>query len=113
MSGDLGRRVAEVFEAHWLDAGYAAPNPGVYPWQWLWDSCFHAIVWVELGRPERAVAELDRALHTQLPSGFVPHMNYEREPSAAVGFWGRAGASFRDPQALPTAESCSPTAQAT
>ena len=24
---------------------YTEPSPGRYPWQWYWDSCFHAIAW--------------------------------------------------------------------
>ena len=37
--------------------GFCVPNPTTYPWQWLWDSCFHAVVWAHLG-DERAVGEL-------------------------------------------------------
>ena len=37
--------------------GFCVPNPTTYPWQWLWDSCFHAVVWAHLG-DERAVVEL-------------------------------------------------------
>lgn len=83
----------EVLDAHWTSAGYAAPNAVTYPWQWLWDSCFHAVVWHALGRPGRAVAELTTALSTQTDDGFVPHMNYVDEPEASVAFWGRRGAS--------------------
>ena len=35
-------------------AGFCVPNATTYPWQWLWDSCFHAVVWAHLG-DERAV----------------------------------------------------------
>ena len=54
---DLRARISEVFEAQWMPEGYTAPNNVVYPWQWLWDSCFHAvIVWLELGEDERQCA---------------------------------------------------------
>ncbi|WP_419926584.1 MGH1-like glycoside hydrolase domain-containing protein [Candidatus Poriferisocius sp.] len=81
-----------VLEAHWVPEGYAAPNPATYPWQWLWDSCFHAVCWAGLG-DDRALTELQTALSVQSEDGFVPHMNYARNPGAAVDLWGREGAS--------------------
>jgi hypothetical protein len=89
----LRRDVRAMLDAHWVPEGYAAPNDRVYPWQWLWDSCFHAIVWAELGDAERAVRELSTALSVQDPSGFVPHMNYVRDPTFHESFWHRRGSS--------------------
>ena len=82
-----------MLDAHWVPEGYAAPNAEVYPWQWLWDSCFHSVVWAELGDADRARAELVAALSTQDAQGFVPHMNYVRDPEFHASFWGRSGAS--------------------
>ncbi len=82
-----------MLEAHWVPEGYAAPNSQVYPWQWLWDSCFHSIIWAELDRPERAMIELASALSTQDAHGFVPHMNYVRHPEFHASLWGRTGSS--------------------
>ncbi len=82
-----------MLEQHWTTEGYAAPNAVVYPWQWLWDSCFHSLIWQALGETDRAVTELRSALATQTASGFVPHMNYQIEPQASLKFWGRTGAS--------------------
>jgi hypothetical protein len=90
---ELRRRVRAMLEAHWVPEGYAAPNDRVYPWQWLWDSCFHVLVWAELGDGERAIRELATALSTQDSSGFVPHMNYVRDARFHAEFWGREGAS--------------------
>ena len=60
----------------WREAdGFCPPNPVVYPHQWLWDSCFHAIAWAALGDARGAV-ELASCLSGRLPSGFVPHMRY-------------------------------------
>src|SRR4051794_21600822 len=74
----------EVLEASWRPAdGFCTPNPTVYPHQWLWDSCFHAIAWAALGDP-RGVTELESALRGQLANGFVPHMRY-LGPSAPRG----------------------------
>ena len=82
----------ELLEEHWLSVGYTMPNRATYPWQWLWDSCFHSIVWAELG-DERALIELSRLFEFQTERGFVPHMSYHPEPHAATEFWGRSGAS--------------------
>lgn len=82
---------AEVLEAHWRDEGFTCPNAATYPWLWLWDSCFHSIVWAELGRADRAVAELEAALGGQNAEGFVPHMRYMDGSTDARAFWGPGG----------------------
>lgn len=81
-----------VLEAHWVPEGYTVPNPETYPWQWLWDSCFHAVCWAELD-DERSLTELRTALSVQAEDGFVPHMNYVRNPGVAADLWGRDEAS--------------------
>jgi hypothetical protein len=63
-------------EAHWDETrGFCVPNPSTYPHLWLWDSCFHAVVWAHLGDP-RATRELAAVLAGQLTEGLVPHMRY-------------------------------------
>lgn len=52
---------------------YTVPSPATYPYQWLWDSCFHAIVLAKL-EPEAAIAELKSLLSRQQPDGLIPHM---------------------------------------
>ncbi|MBV9290867.1 MAG: hypothetical protein JO222_00325 [Frankiales bacterium] len=65
-----------MLDGSWLpDADCCPPNRQVYPHQWLWDSCFHAIAWAALG-DERAVTELTSCFAAQLEGGFVPHMRY-------------------------------------
>jgi hypothetical protein len=90
---ELRALVEATMRAQWMTEGYTAPNNNVYPWQWLWDSCFHAVIWLELGEPDRARVEVDHALAVQDGTGFVPHMNYERGPDTHADFWGRRGAS--------------------
>ncbi len=99
---DLRERSAAVMEAHWRQGksaephkrwGYTCPNPERYEWQWLWDSCFHAVIWAELGQADRGLLELKTLLATMQPTGFLPHINYVADPAAAQEFWGRAGAS--------------------
>lgn len=86
--------------AAWRKPGYCVPNQDTYPHQWLWDSCFHAVIWCQLGQDgvvadglERAVTEVSSALSKQDPDGFVPHMIYWAEPEAGTDFWGRSGRS--------------------
>jgi hypothetical protein len=76
----------------WREPGFCVPNPDVYPHQWLWDSCFHAVVWASLGS-DRGVTEVASALSRQAIDGFVPHMVYWHHPDLHAGFWGRPGTS--------------------
>ena len=91
----LDRLAREVLDAAWRPdgaAGFCVPNPTTYPWQWLWDSAFHAVVWAHLG-DERAGLELQAALADQDDDGFVPHIRYAGGPTPHAGFWGRARTS--------------------
>ena len=88
---DLRARVAALYRANrrqghaaWCDADYdyVCPSAETYPFQWFWDSCFHAIVLshLDVGWAE---AELRTLLRNQQPDGFVPHMTLwpaERPP---------------------------------
>ncbi len=90
---DMARRARAVLDANWVDAGYTTPHPGTYPFLWLWDSCFHAVAWADLGESERALSELAHVFRTQDALGFVPHVDYEVAPTALQAFWGRRDAS--------------------
>lgn len=68
------------------------PHPTTYPWQWLWDSCFHAVAWAHLG-DERGATELAAALSDIDADGFVPHVRYPAEPDFHAAFWGRSATS--------------------
>jgi Glycosyl hydrolase family 63 C-terminal domain len=61
--------------AGWCDRDYdyVCPSPDTYPFQWFWDSCFHAIVLSRFD-PARAATELRTLLANQFPDGFVSHM---------------------------------------
>lgn len=52
---------------------YTVPSPSTYPYQWLWDSCFHSIVLAKL-EPEVAKSELRALLSRQQSDGLLPHM---------------------------------------
>ena len=87
-----GAAVHRVMDSAWKPAGYTSPNPEIYPWMWLWDSCFHVIIWHALG-DERAAVELESIFSIQDPGGFMPHMGYQEDPEAAMALWGRSGSS--------------------
>jgi hypothetical protein len=94
-SQDLDGRARALLEAAWRsdgELGFCVPNPTTYPWQWLWDSCFHAVVWAHLG-DERAGLELAAALADQDDDGFVPHIRYAGGPTPHAGFWRRRATS--------------------
>ena len=82
-----------VLEEQWREPGFTCPNSTTYPWLWLWDSCFHSIVWAELGDTERAVSELTTALSGQYADGFVPHLLYLDGCRDFDTFWGAEGTS--------------------
>jgi hypothetical protein len=90
-------RVADarrVMAGHWRDdLGFTVPNASAYPWLWLWDSCFHSVIWVALGEPARARRELEAVFAAQTSTGFVPHINYGRQPDHDRSLWGISGAS--------------------
>lgn len=91
VDGSLDDLARGVLDAAWRPDGrygFCVPNATTYPWQWLWDSCFHAVVWAHLG-DERAGLELAAALSDQDEAGFVPHVRYAHEPRPHVAFWGR------------------------
>jgi hypothetical protein len=86
------RRILETAWREDTAGGFCVPNPDTYPWQWLWDSCFHAVIWAHLG-DERARRELRSALVAQDAAGFVPHLRYGDGPRPHASLWGRADAS--------------------
>lgn len=55
---------------------YTVPSAKAYPFQWFWDSCFHAIALCKLGDFDSAKAEIDSLLAHQQSDGFIPHLTY-------------------------------------
>jgi hypothetical protein len=58
---------------------FTVPSADRYPFQWFWDSCFHAVVWARLDL-ERAMDELRALFAVQTADGLIPH----------VVFWDRS-----------------------
>ncbi len=73
---------------------YTVPSPGTYPYQWLWDSCFHAIILAGF-EPDAAKAELRSLLSKQFPDGMIPHMIFWKPTLLQPYFfaWGKKGTS--------------------
>lgn len=63
--------------ADWCDRDYdfVCPSPDSYPFQWFWDSCFHAIVLSRLDT-DWAAAELRTLLANQHSDGFISHLTF-------------------------------------
>jgi glycogen debranching enzyme len=66
---------------------YTCPSQDTYQHQWLWDSCFHAIMWAHFD-PAIAMQELLTLTRKQFENGMLPHMLYWRP---ATGFKPRMG----------------------
>src|ERR1700722_14718407 len=52
---------------------FVCPSLSTYPFQWFWDSAFHAIALLHLD-PELAQQELRCMLQATQPDGFIPHI---------------------------------------
>ncbi len=82
---DDARRVLDTNRqrgvSRWENRAYdfVCPSNVTYPFQWLWDSGFHAIALTHFD-VARAQQELRCLLQAQQPDGFIPHMIlWERE----------------------------------
>jgi Glycosyl hydrolase family 63 C-terminal domain len=80
------RIAQQTLSASWIEGerdgvpfGYSRPSPGHYPWQWYWDSCFHAIVWRRFDR-DRAERELRSLLDGGRADGFIGHTIFWDRP---------------------------------
>lgn len=107
LRGEMLAKSKSILENAWRAPGYCVPNSDTYPYQWLWDSCFHSLAWLEISKvtdlekgetqtefADRAVLELKNVFANQDPiTGFVPHMNFWDDVNAQASFWGRSNAS--------------------
>lgn len=66
---------------------YTVPSPELYPFQWLWDSCFHAITLRHFDL-SAAKDEIHAALAMPLPDGLLPHIIFWKDDHRIVN-WGR------------------------
>jgi hypothetical protein len=84
----IRRRCEAVLRQNWREGtrpadgqafAFSCPSPGRYPWQWYWDSCFHAIAWRHFD-PGRSRRELESLLAAQRPDGFIGHTIFWQQP---------------------------------
>lgn len=74
---------------------YTVPSPSSYPYQWFWDSCFHAIILTHFNI-EDAKKEVLSLVAKQFDNGMIPHMIYWRnlnKTSFPPIKWGKNGTS--------------------
>ncbi len=84
-----------IMDAHWASGGhYTRPNPVAYPQQWLWDSCFHALIWFALGETQRSLQEMGSVFRGQRSSGFVPHVSYRSCGDFKDRMWSWQGGDY-------------------
>ena len=89
------REVRKLFEENRRitdDHQYTVPSSDSYPYQWLWDSCFHAIVLARYDI-ESAKAEIKSLLCKQFSNGLVPHIIYWTSGILHIFHWGTDGTS--------------------
>ena len=73
---DFKRACLKLFLNNRRKAGkffYTVPSPVTYPHQWLWDSCFHAIILSHFS-PQDAKNEILSLVSKQFNNGLIPHM---------------------------------------
>jgi Mannosylglycerate hydrolase MGH1-like glycoside hydrolase domain len=84
----IGRRCETVLRQNWREGtrawdgqpfAFTCPSPGRYPWQWYWDSCFHAVIWRRFD-PARSRRELESLLGAQRDDGFIGHTIFWQQP---------------------------------
>lgn len=63
---------------------WTRPAPGLYPHQWLWDSCFIAIGLAHVD-PKRARKELVSLIRGQWHNGMIPHMIFDEDANHFTG----------------------------
>ena len=92
---DINRETRKLFEENRrITDGhqYTVPSGDHYPYQWLWDSCFHAIILARYDA-EAAKAEIHSLLSKQFSSGLVPHIIYWTPGILHLFHWGTEGTS--------------------
>lgn len=71
---------------------YTIPSSDHYPYQWLWDSCFHAIA-LARSEPDMARDEIKSLLAKQFENGMIPHIIYWNPGILHLFRWGTNGTS--------------------
>ena len=92
---DIKKEARELLEMNHRKTNeyeYTIPSSDTYPYQWFWDSCFHAIVLSELN-PGMAKQELRALISKQFENGLIPHIIYWQPGDLHKYEWGKDGTS--------------------
>jgi hypothetical protein len=73
-------RISGVAPELGLRYDFVCPSRSHYPFQWFWDSCFHAVVLARFDLA-RAEGEIRCLLQAARPDGFVPHILFWNRPA--------------------------------
>jgi glycogen debranching enzyme len=75
--GAIHERNRQRGHADWcnMDFDFSCPSSVTYPFQWFWDSCFHAIALSHIDI-KKAEAEIVSLLKNQHDDGFVSHVTF-------------------------------------
>ena len=79
---DLSKIYSELIERNIKEKDgfqYTVPSSSTYPYQWLWDSCFHAIIYTHFSI-EDAKKEILSLLGGQWENGMLPHIIHWEKP---------------------------------
>lgn len=74
---------------------FTLPSSTSYPYQWLWDSCFHAII-LSHSNISDAKKEILSLISAQFDNGMLPHMIYwkpQNKKDFQLVNWGKLGTS--------------------
>ena len=92
-TADVADRARELLEANTQSAQlcgkpyrFTVPSPRAYPFQWFWDSCFHAIAWSRFDW-RRGADELAGLFAWQEPSGSIPHVVFWNPARVSAFAW--------------------------
>lgn len=91
----LKRKIHDLMLKNKRNAGYlqyTVPSPSTYPYQWLWDSCFNAII-LSYFDINDAKKELLSVVSKQFENGLIPHMIYWEKGPLHNYEWGNDGTS--------------------
>ncbi len=98
MTNDLKKTISNLMlsnRRHKERYFYTVPSPESYPYQWLWDSCFHSIILSHFDMSS-AKRELLSLFVRQFENGMIPHMIYWQKKTASdfpVIEWGKEDTS--------------------
>src|SRR3989344_2909395 len=98
MTNDLKKTINNLMLSNRRHKGknlYTLPSPESYPYQWFWDSCFHAIILSKFDL-QSAKQELLSLTEKQFENGMIPHMIYWQKRTKSdfpVIEWGKSDTS--------------------